>query len=63
MELPLELVLNIRKITLVRSAVRFVRISYAELTNETTAWYGAIPGLKVVSPYSAEDCRGLLKVC
>ena len=26
------------------------------------AWYGQIPGLKVVSPYSAEDCRGLLKV-
>lgn len=28
-----------------------------------TAWYGQIPGLKVVSPWSAEDCRGLLKVC
>ena len=26
------------------------------------AWYGSIPGLKVVSPYSAEDCKGLLKV-
>lgn len=25
------------------------------------AWYGSIPGLKVISPYSAEDCRGLLK--
>jgi pyruvate/2-oxoglutarate/acetoin dehydrogenase E1 component len=25
------------------------------------AWYGHIPGLKVISPYSAEDCRGLLK--
>jgi pyruvate dehydrogenase E1 component beta subunit len=25
------------------------------------AWYGAIPGLKVVSPYSAADCKGLLK--
>ncbi|KAL7410891.1 thiamine diphosphate-binding protein [Mrakia frigida] len=25
------------------------------------AWYGSIPGLKVVSPYSAEDCKGLLK--
>jgi hypothetical protein len=26
------------------------------------AWYGSIPGLKVVSPYSAEDCKGLMKV-
>lgn len=25
------------------------------------AWYGSIPGLKVVSPYSAEDYRGLFK--
>ncbi|KNC83233.1 pyruvate dehydrogenase E1 component subunit beta, mitochondrial [Sphaeroforma arctica JP610] len=25
------------------------------------AWFGHIPGLKVVSPYDAEDCRGLLK--
>jgi pyruvate dehydrogenase E1 component beta subunit len=25
------------------------------------AWYGAIPGLKVVSPYSASDAKGLLK--
>lgn len=25
------------------------------------AWYGHCPGLKVVSPYSSEDCRGLLK--
>lgn len=25
------------------------------------AWYGSIPGLKVVSPYSAADYRGLLK--
>ena len=23
--------------------------------------YGQIPGLKVISPYSAEDCKGLLK--
>ena len=25
------------------------------------AWYGAIPGLKVVAPYSASDAKGLLK--
>jgi len=25
------------------------------------AWYSSCPGLKVLSPYSAEDCRGLLK--
>ncbi|RCK54769.1 Pyruvate dehydrogenase E1 component subunit beta, mitochondrial [Candida viswanathii] len=25
------------------------------------AWYGAIPGLKVLSPYSAEDYKGLIK--
>lgn len=27
------------------------------------AWYGSVPGLKVVSPWNAEDCKGLLKVC
>lgn len=25
------------------------------------AWYSHCPGLKVISPYDAEDCRGLLK--
>lgn len=25
------------------------------------SWYSHCPGLKVISPYSAEDCRGLLK--
>lgn len=25
------------------------------------AWYGSIPGLKVLSPYSAEDYKGLIK--
>lgn len=26
------------------------------------AWYGQCPGLKVLSPYSSEDAKGLLKV-
>lgn len=25
------------------------------------AWYGSVPGLKVISPYDVEDARGLLK--
>ena len=25
------------------------------------SWYGHCPGLKVISPYSADDCKGLLK--
>lgn len=25
------------------------------------AWFGACPGLKVLTPYSSEDARGLLK--
>lgn len=25
------------------------------------SWYGSLPGLKVISPYSAEDAKGLLK--
>ena len=25
------------------------------------SWYSHCPGLKVVSPYSSEDCKGLLK--
>ncbi|KAJ3241317.1 pyruvate dehydrogenase E1, beta subunit [Chytriomyces hyalinus] len=25
------------------------------------AWYGSVPGLKVVSPFSAEDAKGLMK--
>ncbi|KAF8882210.1 transketolase [Mucidula mucida] len=30
-------------------------------SQDYAAWYGSIPGLKVVSPWSAEDCKGLLK--
>jgi pyruvate dehydrogenase E1 component beta subunit len=33
----------------------------AQHSQDYSAWYGQIPGLKVVSPYSAEDCKGLLK--
>ncbi|ANB13529.1 pyruvate dehydrogenase (acetyl-transferring) subunit E1 beta [Sugiyamaella lignohabitans] len=33
----------------------------AQHSQDYSAWYGAIPGLKVVSPYSAEDAKGLLK--
>lgn len=34
----------------------------AQHSQDYSAWYGQIPGLKVISPWSAEDCRGLLKV-
>ncbi|KAI3637751.1 hypothetical protein MIR68_004400 [Amoeboaphelidium protococcarum] len=27
------------------------------------AWYGSVPGMKVVSPWSAYDAKGLLKAC
>ena len=33
----------------------------AQHSQDYTAWYGSIPGLKVVSPWSAEDAKGLLK--
>ncbi|EWC44199.1 mitochondrial pyruvate dehydrogenase E1 component subunit beta [Drechslerella stenobrocha 248] len=37
-------------------------LCYASLsTQDYTAWYGSIPGLKVVSPWSSEDAKGLLK--
>lgn len=26
-----------------------------------SSWYGSIPGLKVVAPWSSEDAKGLLK--
>lgn len=34
----------------------------AQHSQDYSAWYGQIPGLKVISPWSAEDCRGLMKV-
>ena len=33
----------------------------AQHSQDFTPWYGSVPGLKVVSPFDAEDCRGLLK--
>lgn len=33
----------------------------AQHSQDFSAWYGSIPGLKVVSPWSAEDAKGLLK--
>lgn len=33
----------------------------AQHSQDFTAWYGSVPGLKVLSPYSASDARGLLK--
>ena len=33
----------------------------AQHSQDFSAWYGSVPGLKVVSPYDAEDARGLLK--
>ncbi|KAH8830509.1 pyruvate dehydrogenase e1 component beta subunit [Flagelloscypha sp. PMI_526] len=33
----------------------------AQHSQDYAAWYGSIPGLKVVSPWNSEDCKGLLK--
>jgi len=33
----------------------------AQHSQDYCAWYGSIPGLKVLSPWSASDCKGLLK--
>ncbi|QHQ34568.1 pyruvate dehydrogenase complex E1 component subunit beta [Algicella marina] len=33
----------------------------AQHSQDYAAWYGSIPGLKVVQPYSAADAKGLLK--
>jgi len=34
----------------------------AQHSQDFAAWYGSVPGLKVIAPYSSEDARGLLKV-
>lgn len=33
----------------------------AQHSQDFSPWYGSIPGLKVISPYSSEDHRGLMK--
>ncbi|VDK19838.1 unnamed protein product [Anisakis simplex] len=33
----------------------------AQHSQDLTAWYAHCPGLKVISPYSSEDAKGLLK--
>ncbi|KAI9929786.1 pyruvate dehydrogenase E1, beta subunit [Aspergillus wentii] len=33
----------------------------AQHSQDYSGWYGSIPGLKVVSPWSSEDAKGLLK--
>ncbi|KAH0564918.1 pyruvate dehydrogenase E1, beta subunit [Trichoglossum hirsutum] len=33
----------------------------AQHSQDYTSWYGSIPGLKVVAPWSSEDAKGLLK--
>ena len=33
----------------------------AQHSQDYTAWYSAVPGLKVVAPYTAADAKGLLK--
>jgi pyruvate dehydrogenase E1 component beta subunit len=33
----------------------------AQHSQDYAAWYGAVPGLKVIAPYDAADAKGLLK--
>lgn len=33
----------------------------AQHSQDYSSWYGSIPGLKVVAPWSAEDAKGLMK--
>lgn len=33
----------------------------AQHSQDYSAWYGSIPGLKVVAPWNSEDAKGLLK--
>src|SRR6202012_1188605 len=33
----------------------------AQHSQDYAAWYGSVPGLKVIAPYDAADAKGLLK--
>jgi pyruvate dehydrogenase E1 component beta subunit len=44
------------------SAAAGVQVA-AQHSQDYPAWYGQIPSLKVINPWSMEDCKGLLKVC
>jgi pyruvate dehydrogenase E1 component beta subunit len=43
--------------------VRYVKVFHlgAQHSQCFAAWYGSVPGLKVLSPWSSEDAKGLLK--
>jgi hypothetical protein len=34
----------------------------AQHSQDFASWYSSVPGLKVVSPYTCEDAKGLIKV-
>jgi len=39
----------------------FVLDIFCSILQCFAAWYGQVPGLKVLTPYDAEDARGLMK--
>ncbi|PVU94413.1 hypothetical protein BB561_002572 [Smittium simulii] len=45
----------------VNSAAKTRYMSAGGHSQDFTAWYGSVPGLKVISVYDAEDSKGLLK--
>lgn len=40
----------------------FIYFLAAQHSQDFAAWYGSVPGLKVVAIWSCEDAKGLLKV-
>jgi hypothetical protein len=62
----LNLNLNLLKLTIHAglSWISFVFLpsTAAQHSQCFAAWYSSVPGLKVITPYDAEDARGLLKV-